>query len=95
MRTHAINIFLKNLRNTNIKVISDLNPLIIKIDNRLYAFYIRQITSAYFKNRPDVSRIQLHDSPENKIFDSKKTLQFMFWAIALTTMYSSLGQATH
>src|SRR6056300_1009392 len=73
MRTDAINIFLKNLRHKNIEVISDLNPLVIKIDNRLCAFYIRQITSAYFKNRPDVSRIQLHDSPKTKSLIQKNT----------------------
>jgi len=97
MRTHAINIFLKNLRNTNIKVISDLNPLIIKIDNRLYAFYIRQITSAYFKNRPDVSRIQLHDSPETKSLIQKNTPVYVLgycsdYDVFITWTSNSLGK---
>lgn len=73
MRTDAIDIFLKNLDDENIKVISDLNPVVIKIDNRHCAFYIRQITSAYFKKRPDVSRIQLHDSHETKSLIQKNT----------------------
>lgn len=43
-------------------VTSVQNPLIIKVEGIPYALYIRKITSAYFKSRPDVTRIQLHNS---------------------------------
>jgi hypothetical protein len=38
------------------------NPLVFEIEGVLLALYIRKITSAYFKTRPNVTRIQLHDS---------------------------------
>ena len=38
------------------------NPLVLEIQGITLALYIRKITSAYFKTRPDVTRIQLHDS---------------------------------
>ena len=47
------------------------NPLVIEIGGATVALYIRKITSAYFKNRPDVTRIQLHDSSSIKDLETQ------------------------
>ena len=53
-------------QSASIKVHSTDNPLEISTSKMRLALYIRKITSAYFKNRPDVSRVQLHDSQSIK-----------------------------
>ena len=42
-----------------IQISSDQNPLLIRKDDKQLIVYIRKISSAYFKNSPDVTRIQL------------------------------------
>ena len=47
------------------------NPFLIQVDNAKYYLYVKNITSAYFKSRPDVTRIQLGYSAKlNKICKS-------------------------
>lgn len=53
------------------RVDSSDNPLEISNDEMRLALYIRKITSAYFKTRPDVSRVQLHDSQSIKSLENK------------------------
>jgi hypothetical protein len=48
------------------------NPLVIEIEGISLALYIRKITSAYFKTRPDVTRIQLHDSSAIRALEDQK-----------------------
>jgi hypothetical protein len=47
------------------------NPMAIEIGGATTALYIRKITSAYFKNRPDVTSVQLHDSSSIKDFENQ------------------------
>ena len=47
------------------------NPLEIVVEDRVIGLYIRKLTSAYFKDRPDVSRVQLHDSKAIKDLEEK------------------------
>ena len=54
------------------RVNSSDNPLEISTTEVQLALYIRKITSAYFKTRPDVSRVQLHDSHSIKSLEDKK-----------------------
>lgn len=54
------------------RVNSSDNPLEISTTEVRLALYIRKITSAYFKTRPDVSRVQLHDSHSLKSLEDKK-----------------------
>lgn len=56
-----------------VTVHSNKNPLVIEIDGATTALYIRKITSAYFKNRPDVTRVQLHDSPSIRDLEAQGT----------------------
>lgn len=53
------------------RVDSTDNPLEISTVEMRLALYIRKITSAYFKTRPDVSRVQLHDSQSIKSLENK------------------------
>ena len=53
------------------KVDSSDNPLKILTNEMRLALYVRKITSAYFKDRADVSRIQLHDSNSIKSLENK------------------------
>ena len=48
------------------------NPLEISTSEMRLALYIRKITSAYFETRPDVSRIQLHNSQPIKSLENKE-----------------------
>ncbi len=50
---------------------SSTNPLEISTANMRLALLIRKITSAYFETRPDVSRVQLHDSQPIKSLENK------------------------
>ena len=54
------------------RVNSSNNPLEISTADMRLALYIRKITSAYFKTRPDVSRVQLHDSQPIKSLENKR-----------------------
>ena len=53
------------------RVNSSDNPLEISTAEVRLALYIRKITSAYFKTRPDISRVQLHDSHSIKGLEDK------------------------
>jgi hypothetical protein len=55
----------------NIQFLELGNPFLIQINNNKYYIYIKNITSAYFKSRPDITRIQLGYSAKlNKICKS-------------------------
>lgn len=54
------------------RVNSSGNPLEVSTTEVRLALYIRKITSAYFKTRPDVSRVQLHDSHSIKSLEEKE-----------------------
>ena len=59
------------------------NPFLIQVDNVKYYLYVKNITSAYFKSRPDVTRIQLGYSAKlNKI--CKSNIPFILLGLDLT-----------
>ena len=50
----------------------DGNPFLIKIENTRYFVFLKNISSAYFKNSPDVTRVQLPSSNQfSKVVKSK------------------------
>ncbi len=58
-------------------MVSGIMPFIIKIEGRPYYIYVKNISSAYFKDRPDVTRAQL---PYREDFDkvAKSGIPFIF-----------------
>jgi hypothetical protein len=59
------------------EMVSGIMPFIIKIEERPYYLYVKNISSAYFKDRPDVTRAQL---PYRDDFDkvAKSGIPFIF-----------------
>ncbi len=71
------NILAKDLKIKFIETLNELeefsyeegNPFLIKIGSRKYFIFLKNLSPAYFKNSPDVTRVQLPYSPHfSKIF---------------------------
>lgn len=80
----GIQLMLANLfKNQKFQFLELGNPFLIQLDNVKYYLYIKNITSAYFKNRPDITRIQLGYSAKlNKI--CKSNIPFVLLGLDLT-----------
>ena len=65
------------MKNEKFTFISGIQPFKINFDTRKYFIYIKNISSAYFKNRPDVNRAQLPMREEFN-FIKKSDIPFIF-----------------
>lgn len=64
-------------QSNDFEMVSGVMPFVIKVENRSYYIYVKNISSAYFKDRPDVTRAQL---PYREDFDkvAKSGIPFIF-----------------
>lgn len=64
-------IFAKDLKNMFVSIFNDKlkisyekgNPFILKIGSKRYYIFLKNLSPAYFKNSPDITRVQLPYSP--------------------------------
>jgi hypothetical protein len=55
-------LIIKTLRSQSSVVFEEGNPFYIKIDSVEYLFFIKNISPAYFKQNPDITRVQIPSS---------------------------------
>lgn len=71
-----LDLFLEKIRTcVNFEFLGGIQPFKIRFSNKIYYVYIKNISSAYFKNRLDVTRAQL---PKRDEFDSIKESDIPF-----------------
>lgn len=82
MRTEKIcaekllDLFLEKMKNcADFEFLGGIQPFRFRFSNKVYYVYIKNISSAYFTNRPDVTRAQL---PKREEFDSIKNSEIPF-----------------
>jgi len=64
--------FLETLNQVEDFSYEDGNPFLMKIENSRYFVFLKNISSAYFKNSPDVTRVQLPSSNQfSKVVESR------------------------
>lgn len=71
-----LDLFLEKIKNcADFEFLEGIQPFKIRFSNKIYYVYIKNISSAYFTNRPDVTRAQL---PKREDFDSIKKSEIPF-----------------
>ena len=71
-----LDLFLEKMKNcADFEFLGGIQPFGIRFSNKVYYVYIKNISSAYFTNRPDVTRAQL---PKREEFDSIKNSEIPF-----------------
>ncbi|MCL9968288.1 MAG: hypothetical protein NBV56_03070 [Aquirufa antheringensis] len=55
-------LIIKTLRSQSSVVFEEGNPFYLKIDSEEYLFFIKNISPAYFKQNPDITRVQIPSS---------------------------------
>lgn len=71
-----LDLFLEKMKScADFEFLEGIQPFKIRFSNKIYYVYIKNISSAYFTNRPDVTRAQL---PKREDFDSIKKSEIPF-----------------
>jgi hypothetical protein len=69
--------FIEPFKNETGYTFGEGNPFLIKLKNKKYYIYLKNLTPAYFKNLPDITRVQLPYNENFKKILEEKTLFFI------------------
>jgi hypothetical protein len=69
--------FIEPFKNETGYTFGEGNPFLIKIKNKKYYIYLKNLTPAYFKNLPDITRVQLPYNENFKKILEEKTVFFI------------------
>ncbi len=69
--------FIEPFKNETGYTFGEGNPFLIKLKNKKYYIYLKNLTPAYFKNLPDITRVQLPYNENFKKILEEKTVFFI------------------